>query len=90
MILEEFKSLSLLSRNCFDLLVKIIVVVLSHVIASPDLNFFVVSDHAWRTMFDEVNDTSILKTGHLARYQRSLPWGHRSGRAQSRHYREAI
>jgi hypothetical protein len=26
-------------------------------------------------MFDEVNYyTSILKIGHLARYQRSLPW----------------
>ena len=33
----------------------------------------------WHTMFDEVNDGSILKTGRFARYQRSLPWGQRSG-----------
>ena len=39
MILEDFESLGLLKRNRFDLLVKIIVVVLSHVLASPDLNF---------------------------------------------------
>jgi hypothetical protein len=29
----------------------------------------------WHTMFDEVNDRSILKTARFARYQRSLPWG---------------
>jgi hypothetical protein len=40
-----------------------------------------VSNHAGRSMFDEVKDTSILKTGHLVRYQRSLPWGQRSGEA---------
>jgi hypothetical protein len=58
------------SRNCFDLLVKTIVV-LSYVIACPGLNFIYdvvaleffgvadrhVSDHAWRTMFDEFNDS---------------------------------
>jgi hypothetical protein len=39
-------------------------------------------------MFDEVNYyTSILKIGHLARYQRSLPWGECSGRADTLHYR---
>jgi hypothetical protein len=49
------------------------------------------SDYRWRTMFDEVNYyTSILKIGHLARYQRSLPWGECSGRADTLHYREAI
>jgi hypothetical protein len=25
-----------------------------------------VSDHAWRTMFDELNDSSILKTGRAS------------------------
>jgi hypothetical protein len=38
-ILEDFEGLGLLSRNCFDLLVKITVGVLSDVIASPLLNF---------------------------------------------------
>ena len=41
MILDDFESFSLLSRNYFDLLVKIIVVVLSRVLASRDLNFSV-------------------------------------------------
>jgi hypothetical protein len=75
-VLEDFEGLGMPSRNCFDLLVKTIVV-LSYVIACPGLNFIYdvvvleffggVSDHAWRTMFDEFNDSSILKT------PRSLP-----------------
>jgi hypothetical protein len=40
-----------------------------------------VPDHACRTMFDSVNDTSILKIGRFPRYQRSPAWGQRSGRA---------
>jgi hypothetical protein len=34
-ILEDFESLGLLSRNCFDVLVKVMVGVLLDVIASP-------------------------------------------------------
>jgi hypothetical protein len=34
-ILEDFESLGLLSRNCFDLLVKIMVGMLLDMIASP-------------------------------------------------------
>jgi hypothetical protein len=76
------------SRNCFDLLVKTFVV-LSYVIACPGLNFIYdvvvleffgvadrhVSDHARRTMFDEFNDSSILKTGRLARSQQPSSLG---------------
>ncbi len=69
------------SRNCFDLLVKI-VVVLAHVIASARLNFvedvivleffgvklrmvmyLIMRGTPWRTIFDKVNDGSILRQG---------------------------
>ena len=76
MILEDFESLGLLSRNCFDLLVKIIVVVLSRVLASPDLNF-------------SASDVVVL-LGRLLRYQRSLYLGTAFSASHSRHYREAI
>ena len=76
MILDDFESLSLLSRNYFDLLVKIIVVVLSRVLASRDLNF-------------SVSDVVVL-LGRPLCYQRSLYLGTALSKRRSRHYRVAI
>jgi hypothetical protein len=75
-ILDDFESLGLLSRTCFDLLVKIIVVVLSRALASPDLNF-------------SVSDVVVLLR-RLLRYQRPLYLGTALSASHSRHYREAI
>jgi hypothetical protein len=72
----QFAAPALLSRNYFDLLVKIIVVVLSRVLASRDLNF-------------SVSDLVVL-LGRLLCYQRSLYLGTTLSASHSRHYREAI
>ena len=69
--------------DLFDLLVKTIVV-LSRVTAFPDLMIFVFSEVAARDVCDDAWEQRVRDSHH------GNLWAQRSGRAHSRHYREAI
>ena len=71
-ILADFKSLGLSSGDRFDLVVKIIDVLMHVTINRISFSKFLYDpiEQVWRTIFDEIEDPSCL-----ARYQPSLPWG---------------
>jgi hypothetical protein len=79
----DFESLDRPSWTVFDLLVKTITV-LSRVTAFPNLMIIVFSEVAVRDVCADALAQHVRDSHH------ENLWAHCSGRAHSRHYREAI